>query len=70
MDPMPCSPAVPSSLSSSSYSLLCLQEILSACWAFDLQERPSFTLLMDMLEKLPKLNRRLSHPGHFWKSAE
>ncbi|XP_045343939.1 kinase suppressor of Ras 1 isoform X2 [Leopardus geoffroyi] len=45
-------------------------EILSACWAFDLQERPSFTLLMDMLEKLPKLNRRLSHPGHFWKSAE
>lgn len=47
-----------------------LQEILSACWAFDLQERPSFSLLMDMLEKLPKLNRRLSHPGHFWKSAE
>ncbi|XP_026636104.1 kinase suppressor of Ras 1 isoform X4 [Microtus ochrogaster] len=45
-------------------------EILSACWAFDLQERPSFSLLMDMLEKLPKLNRRLSHPGHFWKSAE
>lgn len=25
---------------------------------------------MDMLEKLPKLNRRLSHPGHFWKSAD
>lgn len=49
---------------------LALQEILSACWAFDLQERPSFPLLMDMLEKLPKLNRRLSHPGHFWKSAE
>ena len=46
------------------------QDILSACWAFDLQERPSFSLLMDMLEKLPKLNRRLSHPGHFWKSAE
>ncbi|XP_036123614.1 kinase suppressor of Ras 1 isoform X1 [Molossus molossus] len=45
-------------------------EILSACWAFDLQQRPSFTLLMDMLEKLPKLNRRLSHPGHFWKSAD
>ncbi|XP_019502541.1 PREDICTED: kinase suppressor of Ras 1 isoform X2 [Hipposideros armiger] len=45
-------------------------EILSACWAFDLQERPSFTLLMEMLEKLPKLNRRLSHPGHFWKSAD
>ncbi|XP_049628731.1 LOW QUALITY PROTEIN: kinase suppressor of Ras 1 [Suncus etruscus] len=45
-------------------------EILSACWAFELQERPSFTILMDMLEKLPKLNRRLSHPGHFWKSAE
>ncbi|KAM9209038.1 kinase suppressor of Ras 1 isoform 2-T2 [Dugong dugon] len=45
-------------------------EILSACWAFNLQERPSFPLLMDMLEKLPKLNRRLSHPGHFWKSAD
>ncbi|XP_006276520.2 kinase suppressor of Ras 1 isoform X3 [Alligator mississippiensis] len=47
-----------------------VSEILSACWAFDLGERPSFTLLMDMLEKLPKLNRRLSHPGHFWKSAD
>ncbi|KAJ6657914.1 hypothetical protein lerEdw1_001834 [Lerista edwardsae] len=45
-------------------------EILAACWAFDVSERPSFTLLMEMLEKLPKLNRRLSHPGHFWKSAE
>nr|DBA33339.1 TPA: hypothetical protein GDO54_001038 [Pyxicephalus adspersus] len=45
-------------------------EILAACWAFDVNERPSFTHLMDMLEKLPKLNRRLSHPGHFWKSAE
>ncbi|XP_033027303.1 kinase suppressor of Ras 1 isoform X3 [Lacerta agilis] len=45
-------------------------EILSACWSFDVTERPSFTLLMEMLEKLPKLNRRLSHPGHFWKSAE
>uniref|UniRef100_A0A672JM26 non-specific serine/threonine protein kinase n=1 Tax=Salarias fasciatus TaxID=181472 RepID=A0A672JM26_SALFA len=33
-------------------------------------ERPTFTQLADMLEKLPKLNRRLSHPGHFWKSAE
>ncbi|XP_037736252.2 kinase suppressor of Ras 1 isoform X7 [Chelonia mydas] len=47
-----------------------VSEILSACWSFDLSERPSFTLLVDMLEKLPKLNRRLSHPGHFWKSAE
>ncbi|XP_009946536.1 PREDICTED: kinase suppressor of Ras 1 [Leptosomus discolor] len=47
-----------------------VNEILSACWSFDLGERPSFTVLMDMLEKLPKLNRRLSHPGHFWKSAE
>ncbi|XP_045155568.1 kinase suppressor of Ras 1 isoform X2 [Echinops telfairi] len=47
-----------------------VSEILSACWALDLQERPSFPLLMDMLEKLPKLNRRLSHPGHFWKSAD
>lgn len=46
------------------------QEILSACWAYDLRERPTFTQLADMLEKLPKLNRRLSHPGHFWKSAE
>ncbi|NWQ62112.1 KSR1 Kinase, partial [Neopipo cinnamomea] len=47
-----------------------VNEILSACWAFELSERPSFTVLMEMLEKLPKLNRRLSHPGHFWKSAE
>uniref|UniRef100_A0A8C9FC89 non-specific serine/threonine protein kinase n=1 Tax=Pavo cristatus TaxID=9049 RepID=A0A8C9FC89_PAVCR len=47
-----------------------INEILSACWSFDLSERPSFTVLMDMLEKLPKLNRRLSHPGHFWKSAD
>lgn len=47
-----------------------LQEILSACWAYDLRDRPTFTQLADMLEKLPKLNRRLSHPGHFWKSAE
>uniref|UniRef100_A0A7N8WT14 non-specific serine/threonine protein kinase n=1 Tax=Mastacembelus armatus TaxID=205130 RepID=A0A7N8WT14_9TELE len=46
------------------------EEILSACWAYDLRERPTFTHLADMLEKLPKLNRRLSHPGHFWKSAE
>lgn len=46
------------------------QEILSACWAYDLRDRPTFTQLADMLEKLPKLNRRLSHPGHFWKSAE
>uniref|UniRef100_A0A8C5F1B4 non-specific serine/threonine protein kinase n=1 Tax=Gopherus evgoodei TaxID=1825980 RepID=A0A8C5F1B4_9SAUR len=45
-------------------------EILSACWCFNLSERPSFTVLVDMLEKLPKLNRRLSHPGHFWKSAD
>ncbi|KAG9340579.1 hypothetical protein JZ751_021401 [Albula glossodonta] len=45
-------------------------EILSACWAYDLQDRPTFTQLADMLERLPKLNRRLSHPGHFWKSAE
>ncbi|XP_067394136.1 kinase suppressor of Ras 1 isoform X2 [Emydura macquarii macquarii] len=47
-----------------------VSEILSACWSFDLSERPSFTLLVEMLEKLPKLNRRLSHPGHFWKSAD
>uniref|UniRef100_A0A8D0D9L9 non-specific serine/threonine protein kinase n=1 Tax=Sander lucioperca TaxID=283035 RepID=A0A8D0D9L9_SANLU len=46
------------------------EEILSACWAYDLRDRPTFTQLADMLEKLPKLNRRLSHPGHFWKSAE
>ncbi|TWW74931.1 Kinase suppressor of Ras 1 [Takifugu flavidus] len=47
-----------------------VSEILSACWAYDLRDRPTFTQLADMLEKLPKLNRRLSHPGHFWKSAE
>lgn len=54
----------------SSDSWLSTQEILSACWAYDLRDRPTFTQLADMLEKLPKLNRRLSHPGHFWKSAE
>lgn len=47
-----------------------LQDILLFCWAYDQEERPTFTKLMDMLEKLPKRNRRLSHPGHFWKSAE
>uniref|UniRef100_A0A3B4CGC8 non-specific serine/threonine protein kinase n=1 Tax=Pygocentrus nattereri TaxID=42514 RepID=A0A3B4CGC8_PYGNA len=45
-------------------------EILSACWSYDPRDRPTFTQLADMLEKLPKLNRRLSHPGHFWKSAD
>ncbi|XP_028856021.1 kinase suppressor of Ras 1 isoform X3 [Denticeps clupeoides] len=45
-------------------------EILSACWSYQLEVRPPFTQISDMLEKLPKLNRRLSHPGHFWKSSE
>uniref|UniRef100_A0A673J726 non-specific serine/threonine protein kinase n=1 Tax=Sinocyclocheilus rhinocerous TaxID=307959 RepID=A0A673J726_9TELE len=45
-------------------------EILSACWSFKVADRPTFTQLSDLLEKLPKLNRRLSHPGHFWKSEE
>ncbi|CAL1571472.1 unnamed protein product [Knipowitschia caucasica] len=45
-------------------------EILSSCWSFDSSDRPSFTQLSDMLEKLPKLNRRLSHPGHFWKTQD
>ncbi|RXN25929.1 kinase suppressor of Ras 1-like isoform X2 [Labeo rohita] len=45
-------------------------EILSACWSFKVEDRPTFTQLSDLLEKLPKLNRRLSHPGHFWKSEE
>ncbi|KAM9853281.1 kinase suppressor of Ras 1-like [Aulostomus maculatus] len=44
-------------------------EILSACWSFQAEERPTFTQLAEMLEKLPKLNRRLSHPGHFMKAA-
>ncbi|XP_054475100.1 kinase suppressor of Ras 1-like isoform X2 [Anoplopoma fimbria] len=45
-------------------------EILSACWASEADNRPTFTQLADMLERLPKLNRRLSHPGHFWKTTE
>ncbi|XP_043114922.1 kinase suppressor of Ras 1 isoform X3 [Puntigrus tetrazona] len=45
-------------------------EILSACWSFKVVDRPTFTQLSDLLEKLPKLNRRLSHPGHFWKSED
>ncbi|XP_007236915.3 kinase suppressor of Ras 1 isoform X2 [Astyanax mexicanus] len=44
-------------------------DILSACWSFELEDRPTFSQLADQLEKLPKLNRRLSHPGH-WKSAD
>ncbi|XP_075993772.1 kinase suppressor of Ras 1-like isoform X2 [Genypterus blacodes] len=45
-------------------------EILSSCWLYDADGRPSFIQLADMLEKLPKLNRRLSHPGHFFRSPE
>ncbi|XP_019958336.2 kinase suppressor of Ras 1-like isoform X2 [Paralichthys olivaceus] len=45
-------------------------EILSACWSSGTDDRPTFTQLADMLERLPKLNRRLSHPGHFWKTNE
>ncbi|XP_061538735.1 kinase suppressor of Ras 1 isoform X1 [Phycodurus eques] len=40
-------------------------EILSACWSFEREDRPTFTQLAGMLDRLPKLNRRLSHPGHF-----
>ncbi|XP_039767122.1 kinase suppressor of Ras 2 [Ornithorhynchus anatinus] len=47
-----------------------ISDILLFCWAFEQEERPTFTKLMEMLDKLPKRNRRLSHPGHFWKSAE
>ncbi|XP_031728306.1 kinase suppressor of Ras 1-like isoform X2 [Anarrhichthys ocellatus] len=45
-------------------------EILSACWSSEADNRPTFTPLAGMLERLPKLNRRLSHPGHFWKTTE
>ncbi|XP_073338017.1 kinase suppressor of Ras 1-like isoform X2 [Pagrus major] len=45
-------------------------EILSACWSPEADNRPTFTQLAGMLERLPKLNRRLSHPGHFWKTNE
>ncbi|XP_067426489.1 kinase suppressor of Ras 2 [Thunnus thynnus] len=47
-----------------------ISDILLLCWAHKQEERPSFSKLVDLLEKLPKRNRRLSHPGHFWKSAE
>ncbi|XP_068167443.1 kinase suppressor of Ras 2 [Antennarius striatus] len=47
-----------------------ISDILLLCWANKQEERPSFSKLVDLLEKLPKRNRRLSHPGHFWKSAE
>ncbi|KAG7260686.1 hypothetical protein CRUP_021500, partial [Coryphaenoides rupestris] len=47
-----------------------ISDILLLCWAHQQEERPSFSKLVDLLEKLPKRNRRLSHPGHFWKSAE
>lgn len=62
--------AVPSALLLSPRLLAALQDILLFCWAYEQEERPTFTKLMEMLEKLPKRNRRLSHPGHFWKSAE
>uniref|UniRef100_A0A8D3AZ92 Kinase suppressor of Ras 1-like n=1 Tax=Scophthalmus maximus TaxID=52904 RepID=A0A8D3AZ92_SCOMX len=45
-------------------------EILSSCWSSEADDRPTFTQLAGMLERLPKLNRRLSHPGHFWKKQE
>ncbi|XP_013770666.1 kinase suppressor of Ras 1-like isoform X2 [Pundamilia nyererei] len=44
-------------------------EILSACWSLTADDRPPFTQLAGMLDRLPKLNRRLSHPGH-WKTTE
>ncbi|XP_043571810.1 kinase suppressor of Ras 2 isoform X1 [Chiloscyllium plagiosum] len=47
-----------------------ISDILLLCWAYEQEERPSFSKIMELLEKLPKRNRRLSHPGHFWKSAE
>lgn len=47
-----------------------VQDILLFCWAYEQEERPSFSKLVELLEKLPKRNRRLSHPVHFWKSAE
>uniref|UniRef100_A0A8D3BQE6 Kinase suppressor of ras 1b n=1 Tax=Scophthalmus maximus TaxID=52904 RepID=A0A8D3BQE6_SCOMX len=45
-------------------------EILSSCWSSEADDRPTFTQLAGMLERLPKLNRRLSHPGHFCKTNE
>ncbi|XP_070685055.1 kinase suppressor of Ras 1-like isoform X2 [Pempheris klunzingeri] len=45
-------------------------EILSVCWSSEADSRPTFTQLAGMLDRLPKLNRRLSHPGHFWKMPE
>ncbi|XP_047450990.1 kinase suppressor of Ras 1-like isoform X2 [Mugil cephalus] len=45
-------------------------EILSSCWSSGADDRPTFTQLAGQLERLPKLNRRLSHPGHFWKTTE
>ncbi|XP_076845981.1 kinase suppressor of Ras 2 isoform X1 [Brachyhypopomus gauderio] len=47
-----------------------ISDILLFCWSHEQEERPSFSKLVELLEKLPKRNRRLSHPGHFWKSAE
>ncbi|XP_068173759.1 kinase suppressor of Ras 1-like isoform X3 [Antennarius striatus] len=46
-----------------------VMEVLSACWALEADDRPTFSQVAGLLERLPKLNRRLSHPGH-WKSPE
>uniref|UniRef100_H3BYQ0 Kinase suppressor of ras 1 n=1 Tax=Tetraodon nigroviridis TaxID=99883 RepID=H3BYQ0_TETNG len=42
-----------------------ITEIVSTCWSPEASARPTFSQLAGMLERLPKLNRRLSHPGHF-----
>jgi len=50
-----------------------VKDLLLMCWAYKAEHRPDFTLLSDLLDKIPKrkgLIRSPSHPVHLWRSAE
>lgn len=49
-----------------------VKDILMLCWSFQADDRPAFTSLMTLLEKLPKkrLARSPSHPVQLSRSAE
>ncbi|OWF44894.1 kinase suppressor of Ras 2-like isoform X2 [Mizuhopecten yessoensis] len=49
-----------------------VKDVLMACWAYDRQERPDFSRLLKLMERLPKkrLDRSPSHPIHLSRSAD